>query len=121
MNQADCKKYANQELNKCQRYKQVWKSATNHRTKDKAFFAWCIKRFQLQQIHIYSPEPITPYNCYSMNEAVGISELEFSPNLVEYLERKFRFQHQKTCFVLLSQYFDSGSSGLFFSFSHLPG
>ena len=71
MNQADFKKYADRELVKCQRYKQIWQRATNPTIKSKAFFAWCIKRFQLQQIHIYSPEPITPYNRYSMSEAVG--------------------------------------------------
>ena len=65
------KQYADQELVKCQRFKQIWKNATNPTIKSKAFFAWCIKRFQLQQIHIYSPEPITPYNQYSMSEAVG--------------------------------------------------
>jgi len=71
MNEADFKQFADKELNKCQRYKNIWKEATNPRIKDKAFFAWCIKRFQLQQIQIYSPEPITPYNRYSMSEAVG--------------------------------------------------
>ncbi|MFZ9031648.1 MAG: hypothetical protein ACO20F_10240, partial [Robiginitalea sp.] len=71
MNQADFKEYADQELQKCQRYKHIWKRANNPRIKDKAFFAWCIKRFQLQQIHIYSPASITPYNRYSMSEAVG--------------------------------------------------
>ena len=71
MNQADFKQFAEKELQKCQRYKHIWKRANNTRIKDKAFFAWCIKRFQLQQIHIHSPEPITPYNRYSMGEAVG--------------------------------------------------
>ena len=71
MNQADFKLYADRELSKCQRYKQIWQRATNPTIKSKAFFAWCIKRFQLQQIHIYSPETITPYNRYSMSEAVG--------------------------------------------------
>jgi hypothetical protein len=71
MNEADFTQYADQELQKCHSYKSIWKRATNPRIKDKAFFAWCIKRFQLQQIHIYSPGPITPYNRYSMNEAVG--------------------------------------------------
>ncbi|MCO5725520.1 hypothetical protein [Robiginitalea marina] len=71
MNEAEFRKYADQELCKCQRYKQIWKSATNPRLKDKAFFAWCVKRFQLQQIHIYSPEKMTPHNLYSMEKAVG--------------------------------------------------
>ena len=71
MVQSEFKEYADRELNKCQRYKNIWKSATNPRIKDKAFFAWCVKRFQLQQIHIYSPGNITPYNKYSMDEAVG--------------------------------------------------
>lgn len=71
MNKTDFNKYAGGELAKGQRYKQVWKRATNPKIKDKAFFAWCIRRFQLQQIHICSPEPITPYNLYSMNEAIG--------------------------------------------------
>ena len=71
MTQADFKEYADQELDKCQRYKQIWKRASNPTIKDKAFFAWCIKRFQLQQIHIYSPEQMPPFNRYSMNEAVG--------------------------------------------------
>jgi hypothetical protein len=35
------------------------------------FLRLCIKRFQLQQIHIYSPEHMTPFNLYSMDEAVG--------------------------------------------------
>ena len=69
MNEADFKEYADEELNKCQRYKQIWKRATNPTIKSKA--AWCTKRFQLQQIHIYSPESITPHNRYSMSEAVG--------------------------------------------------
>lgn len=71
MVQTEFKQYADQELLKCQRCKQIWKSATNPTVKSKAFLAWCIKRFKLQQIHIYSPENITPYNHYSMNEAVG--------------------------------------------------
>ena len=69
MTEADFKKYADQELVKCQRYKQIWQRATNPTIKSKA--AWCVKRFQLQQIHIYSTETITPYNRYSMSEAVG--------------------------------------------------
>ncbi len=69
MNEADFKTYADLELGKCQRYKQIWKRATNSTIKDKA--AWSIKRFQLQQIHIYSPEKMTPFNRYSMDEAVG--------------------------------------------------
>ena len=56
MNQADFKQYADRELVKCQRYKQIWQSATNPPIKSKA--AWSLKRFQLQQIHIYSPEPM---------------------------------------------------------------
>lgn len=71
MNESDFKKYADQELVKCQRYKQIWKSATNPTIKNKAFLAWCIKRFQLQQIHFYSVENITPYNHFSMDEAGG--------------------------------------------------
>jgi hypothetical protein len=71
MNEDDFKQYADQELVKCQRYRQIWKSTTNPTIKDKAFFAWNIKRFQLQQIHIYSPEHMTPFNRYSMDEAVG--------------------------------------------------
>ena len=71
MTEADFKKYADQELVKCQRYKQVWKNATNPAIKDKAFFNWCIIRFQLLQIHIYSPEHMTPFKRYSMDEAVG--------------------------------------------------
>lgn len=71
MTNNDFKNYADRELSKCQRYKEVWKSSTNLNIKDKAFLAWCIKRFQLQQIHIYSPEPITPYNRYSMDAGVG--------------------------------------------------
>lgn len=71
MNQADFKQYEDQELIKCQLYKQIWQRATNPRIKDKAFFAWCVKRFQLQQIHICSPEKMTPHNRYSMDEAVG--------------------------------------------------
>ena len=71
MVQSEFKEYADRELVKCQRYKKIWKRAPNPTIKSKAFFAWCIKRFQLQQIHIYSPEPITPYNNYSMSEAVG--------------------------------------------------
>lgn len=63
--------YAEQELLKCQRYKQICQRATNPTIKSKAFFAWCIKQFQLQQIHIYSPEQMTPFNRYSMSEAVG--------------------------------------------------
>jgi hypothetical protein len=39
--------------------------------KSGVFFAWCVKRFQLQQIPICSPEPMTPYSDYSMSEAVG--------------------------------------------------
>jgi hypothetical protein len=39
--------------------------------KSGVFFARCITWCQLQQIHIYSPETITPYNYYSMSEAVG--------------------------------------------------
>ena len=68
MNQANFKNYAGWELNKCQRYKQIWQRATNPTIKSKAFFAWCIKQFQLQQIHIYSAEPITQYYRYSMSE-----------------------------------------------------
>ena len=71
MNEADFKNYADQELQKCLRYKKIWKSATNPTIKSMAFFAWCIKRFQLQQIHIYSTEKITPFNRFSMSEAVG--------------------------------------------------
>ena len=71
MSEADFKKYAGQELVKCERYKQIWKRATHPTIRSKTFFAWCIKRFQLQQIHIYLPEPITPHNRYSMDEAVG--------------------------------------------------
>ena len=71
MNEAGFTQYADQELQKCQRYKMIWKRATNPRIKDKAFFAWCVKSFQLQQIHIYSPVSITPFNRYSMDEAVG--------------------------------------------------
>ena len=68
MNQADFKKYADRELVKCQRYRQIWKRATNPTIKDKA--AWCIKRFQLQQIYIYSRQQMTPFNRYRMDEAV---------------------------------------------------
>ena len=71
MNEADFKKYADRELVKCQRYKQIWQRAINPTIKDKAFFNWCIKRFKLQQIHIYSQEQMTPFNHYSMDEAVG--------------------------------------------------
>jgi hypothetical protein len=71
MNQADIMQYADKELVKCQRYKQIWKRATNPRIKDKTFFAWCVKRFQLQQIHIYAAGSMTPFNRYSMSEAVG--------------------------------------------------
>ncbi len=38
MNQADFERYADQELQKCQRYKNIWKRAINPRIKDKAFF-----------------------------------------------------------------------------------
>lgn len=71
MTNNDFRNYADSELNKCQRYKQIWKRATNPNIKDKAFFAWCIKRFQLQQIHIHSSDSMTPFNSYSMDEAVG--------------------------------------------------
>ena len=72
MNESDFKQYADQELQKCLRYKKIWKRATNPRIRDKAFFAWCVKQFQLQQIYIYSPEPIPPENRFSMDEAVGL-------------------------------------------------
>lgn len=39
MNETDFKKYADKELSKCQRYKQIWKSAPNPTIKSKAFFS----------------------------------------------------------------------------------
>jgi len=47
MNQADFKQYADQELQKCQRYKSIWKRATNPRVqsdsypaKDQPYLIW---------------------------------------------------------------------------------
>jgi len=51
MNQADFKQYAEQELQKCQRYKSIWKRATNPRIKDKAFFAWCLNSPLLNMVN----------------------------------------------------------------------
>ena len=42
MNEADFKKYADQELVKCQRRKLIWQRATNPTIKSKAFFTRCI-------------------------------------------------------------------------------
>ena len=106
MSQADFKKYADLELVKCQRYKSIWKQATNPRIKDKAFFAWCVKSFQLQQIHIYSPEPMTPYNRFSMNEAVGYFWNEFAVSA-----------ESIWCFLLLPRLI---TGVVFFSYCKLP-
>lgn len=63
--------FAQNELYKCQRYKRLWKNAVNDKVRERSFFAWCIKSFQLQQIHIYSKGVLSPYNEYSTCEAVG--------------------------------------------------